>query len=194
MIILASQSKARQDMLRGAGIAFEAKPADLDEAEITAQHKDKATEEIASVLAGEKALYISRQNPDALVIGSDQILECEGNRLSKADSKEEAKEKLLQLRGKTHRLISAVSLAQNGEIIWQCEEQASLTMHEFDDDFLDQYCARAGDALTSCVGAYELEDLGVQLFKTIEGDYFTILGMPLLKLLTYLREEQGVSL
>lgn len=193
-LVLASQSQARQNMLRSCGLEFEAYPADLDEqALIRDSHSDNDSH-IAARLAAAKAEAISAKFPDALVIGSDQILECDGQILSKAADKNEAREKLIFLRGKTHRLISAVALAKGSEVIWQHSDQVSLTMHNFDDAFLDSYIDNAGDALTACVGAYEFEGLGAQLFEKIEGDYFTILGMPLLPLLNYLRSEHGVGL
>lgn len=195
-LILASQSKARREMLSAAGLEFESHPADLDENSITqAQLKSGASpKEIVEKLAQEKALHIAKNFPDALVIGSDQILECEGKMLSKAANANEAKEKLETLRGKTHHLISAVCVAKGDEVLWSESAAAFLTMHDFNDHFLQTYIEEAGEALTRSVGAYELESLGVQLFKTIEGDYFTILGMPLLSLLTYLRTEQKIGL
>ncbi|MCB1720193.1 MAG: septum formation protein Maf [Alphaproteobacteria bacterium] len=195
-LILASQSKTRQNMLRAAGLNFETRPANLDEAAIMAGAlKDgKNPDEIATLLAIEKARSVCAQIPGALVIGSDQILECTGKILSKAANKNEAHEKLKSLRGKTHRLISAVCVAQNDKILWKTTQSAELTMYDFDDNFLQQYMECAGEALTRSVGAYELESLGAQLFDKIEGDYFTILGMPLLPLLKYLRENQGIGL
>ena len=195
MIILASKSKARNEMLKNAGLEFTSQPAELDEEELILQHKKagKETAEIAQMLAVEKARAISLQHKDALVIGSDQILECEGQLLTKAENKEQALEKLNFLKGKTHRLISAVALCKNGEMIWQDKGEAFLSMLNGDDAFLKRYVQQAGEALTRSVGAYELESIGVQLFEKIEGDYFTILGMPLLKLLSRLREE-GISI
>ena len=182
-------------MLKNAGLEFTSQPAELDEEELILQHKKagKKTAEIAQMLAVEKARAISLQHKDALVIGSDQILECEGQLLTKAENKEQALEKLNFLKGKTHRLISAVALCKNGEMIWQDKGEAFLSMLNGDDAFLKRYVQQAGEALTRSVGAYELESIGVQLFEKIEGDYFTILGMPLLKLLSRLREE-GISI
>lgn len=192
MLILASKSSARQNMLRAAGLEFEIRPAEIDES--VAQSSNAPPSEVAQELARAKALHVAAGHPDALVIGSDQILECEGQILTKAANKDEAREKLKTLRGKTHSLISAVTLAKNDEILWQQTGNAFLTMHNFNDDFLESYIERAGEALTRSVGAYELESTGVQLFETIKGDYFTILGMPLLPLLTYLRTQQGIGL
>jgi septum formation protein len=193
-LILASQSASRKVMLEGAGLAFMCQSANLDERGVLAARRALSPVEMAGVLAAEKALAVSRDAGDALVIGSDQILECDGEVLHKAKSVVEAREKLSSLRGKTHCLISAVAVSRGSEVLWQDYAQAHLRMHDFDDAFLDEYCARAGVALTRSVGAYELESIGVQLFDSIDGDYFTILGMPLLKLLTYLRNEHGVGL
>lgn len=195
-LILASQSKARIQMLRAAGLECTSCPADLDEAAFmnAALSEGASPSEIAARLAAAKASYISGQNPGALVIGADQVLECAGQVLSKAASPEDARTKLQNLRGKTHHLISAVCIVQNDNIRWQTAQSAALTMHDFDDVFLDHYIEKAGPALTRSVGAYELESIGAQLFDTIDGDYFTILGLPLLPLLKYLREEQGIGL
>ena len=144
-------------------------------------------------LAHEKALQIARNAPDALVIGSDQILESEGRLLNKAANENEARNKLKNLRGKIHHLFSAVAVAKNEKILWSHTGRADLTMHDISDEFLNSYIGKAGAALTRSVGAYELESHGVNLFENIEGDYFTILGMPLLPLLTYLRREQGIG-
>lgn len=190
-IILASKSVARQNMLRASGIDFKSIPADINEAAY--KNSGGAPEAITKELATQKALHVAAQNPEALVVGSDQILECEGALLSKAQNQNEASDKLKTLRGKTHHLISAVCVARDDKILWQTMQKAALTMHNFDNEFLENYLDKAGEALTRSVGAYELESIGVNLFETIEGDYFTILGMPLLPLLTYLRDEQGVS-
>ena len=198
-IILASQSKARYAMLKNAGVNFKVVRPVVDEMAMVhelmrASGKEKITpEKIALDLAKKKALAVAGKNPDALVIGSDQILVVEGKMMSKARSKEEAKEKLRHLRGKTHRLISAVAVAKAGTVFWDHEEEASLTMHDFSDEFLESYCARAGDALTKAVGAYAIEGAGAWLFSDIQGDHFTILGMPLRPLLAYLHEYHAVK-
>lgn len=195
-LILASGSKARQTMLRNAGLEFEIAPADIDEANAlkTVENKGFSAAQKAEYLAAQKALSIAQKNPNALVIGSDQILELDGEIFSKAKNNNEAHEKLMRLRGKTHALHSGVAVAQNDEVLWQICETAKLSMHDFSAEFLDRYLNEAGDAPIVCVGGYALEDIGIQLFEKIEGDYFTILGMPLLPLLTYLREQQGTGL
>lgn len=191
-LVLASKSVARINMLKSAGLQFETHPADIDEAPL--QNSSHGPSEIAEKLAAQKALNVSALFPDAFVIGADQVLECGGKLLHKALNENEAREKLKTLRGKTHQLISAVCVAQGDKILWQTRQSASLTMHAFDDDFLERYIECAGEALTRSVGAYELESLGVRLFETVQGDYFTILGMPLLPLLKYLQSEQGLKL
>lgn len=183
-------------MLRSAGLEFKAMPAAIDETAIiqTMTKQGRSAGEISATLAQEKALAVAKKNPDTLVIGSDQILQFKDQMLEKAASKEEALEKLRQLSGHQHSLISSVAIARNNEILWQYTDSAHLTMRLLDDDFLNTYAEKAGDALTACVGAYELEGLGAQLFSHISGDYFTILGLPLLPLLEYLRDQHGVGL
>ncbi len=190
-VILASASKARANMLRGAGLDFKTIPADIDESQV--QQNGSTPEIIAEELAQQKALHIAKQNPNALVIGSDQVLECEGQLLHKSSNAEEALDKLRTLNGKTHRLISAVALVQGESIIWSTHDIASLTMNTLTEVELSDYIARAGAALTSAVGGYWLEDIGAWLFEHTQGDYFTILGMPLLPLLNQLRTQHGVN-
>jgi septum formation protein len=194
--ILASGSSARKIMLQNAGFSFDVIPADIDEnsALKSAENKGFSPAHTAQHLAREKALKIAAQFEDRLVIGSDQILECEGRIFSKAADLEEARDKLKSLRGRTHSLHSGVAVARGPDILWSHAQTAQLTMHDFSAEFLERYLAAAGEAATSCVGAYALEGPGVQLFEKIEGDYFTILGLPLLPLLTYLREKCGVCL
>lgn len=198
-IILASQSRARSEMLRGAGVNFRIIKPVLDEVALVHEMMKHFTgpekltpEKIATELAKKKALTVARKNPDALVVGSDQVLVLDDRMMSKARNRAEAVAKLKTLRGKTHRLISAVAVAKAETIFWSHEEEAQLTMHDFDDAFLDRYVAGAGDALTRAVGAYEIEGRGAWLFSKVEGNYNTILGMPLLPLLSYLREYHGV--
>jgi septum formation protein len=195
-VILASGSKARRVMLEGAGIKFTAETSSVDEQKIldNIPDIDMTNTRRARILACAKALDIAARHPGALVIGADQILELDGIIMVKATSAEEAKENFKTMRGKVHTLISAVCVARGKEILWEYAEQASLAMREFDDIFLDRYCEQAGEALTYCVGGYKLESLGAQLFANVQGDYFTILGMPLLPLLKYLHDEHGISL
>lgn len=192
-LILASQSTARQKMLAEAGLKFTAIPAILDEMAVAKEmiSQNLPPQKIASELARKKALTVAGKNPDALVIGSDQILVLDGEIMSKARTIAEAKEKLKKLRGKTHKLISAVAVAKAGTVFWNEEAEALLTMHDFNDEFLEFYSEKAGEALTRAVGAYEIESTGAWLFSEVKGDLFTILGMPLVPLLCYLREYQG---
>ena len=188
-IILASGSKARQDMLRESGVDFTTQPADIDEAALKAMMVNNSPAEIAAALAKAKALHVSAQNPQAMVIGSDQILVCEGTLLSKAANNDEARVKLQTLRGKTHYLISALCVTRGDGVLFTHCDQAGLTMKNFDDAYLEDYIARAGWALTACVGGYALEEHGKDLFAEIKGDYHVILGMPLAPLLDYLKKE-----
>ncbi len=195
-LILASASFARADMLRNASLKFDAYAADINELAILNDLYQGGVNivEMAGALAKEKALYIADQYPKALVIGCDQTLDIDGKIISKAGDKSEAREKLIHLRGRSHRLISSVCVVRGHEILWEHSDSAILNMRAFDDVFLDHYMSRAGDALTRSVGAYELESHGSWLFDKVEGDYFTILGMPLLPLLGYLIDNQGFSL
>lgn len=181
-------------MLRDAGLEFECVPADIDERGLESQMKHAAPDEIAAKLAHEKAKAVSAKHPDALVIGSDQVLDMNGGRLNKSQTKADAVAKLTDMAGKTHHLISAVSLVKNGQELWSTSDQAALTMHDLDVATIQNYAEKAGDALLNCVGGYALETHGAWLFEKIEGDYFTILGMPLLPLLTELRVNHGVEL
>lgn len=195
-IILASGSTARKTMLENCGLKFETIPADIDEEQFQREITDPA--KLAEKLAQEKALHVARQHPDALVIGSDQILECEGKILSKSKTKEEAIEKLKFLSGKTHILISAVSLAKqlpsesSPQILFSNSDCVKLTMRPWNEEFMRTYTDKAGDILTQCVGGYAIESHGAWLFEKIEGDTFTILGMPLIPLLNELRTNHGV--
>lgn len=188
--ILASKSKARQDMLRGAGFDFEINPANIDERKIEDEMtaKGKSFADIALELGKQKALVLSKDSDD-LIIGSDQILVFNDRVVSKADNVDVARERLKSFRGQTHILISSVAVARKNQILWHETAQAHLTMRSFSDEFLESYITNAGDALTNCVGCYALEQLGIQLFENIDGDYFTILGMPLLPLIGYLQKE-----
>lgn len=192
-LILASQSKSRQAMLQAAGLDFQICPPHFDEKLVL--RSGAPAGEIAAKLALGKAMAISQQYPEAIVIGGDQVIECGGKILSKAKDIAAAKEKLRLLSGQSHHLISAAAVVQGQKPLWQYAGEAHLTMHDIDDEFIDHYCKRAGiEILTGCVGAYALEGLGARLFKQVEGDYFTVLGLPLLPLLNYLYEEQGLRL
>ncbi|MCB1530316.1 MAG: septum formation protein Maf [Rhodospirillales bacterium] len=189
--VLASGSQARIEMLKHAGLAFDVHPADLDEAGLQKEMAGQLPAKVAGELARQKALTVSGRYPEALVVGADQILVFEGGIVSKSNSKEEAGEKLLAFKGKPHRLISAVSVCRDGKEVWSHRDEARLFVKDFDDNFLEEYLKYAGDALTGCVGGYALEGLGIRLFEKIEGDYFTILGLPLLPLLNFLDREEA---
>ena len=190
-LILASASAARRAMLHNAGLAFDVIPARLDEEaiarDIGAQSTADAPVRIAVTLAAEKARQVSGGHKGRIVIGADQVLALVDAVHSKVSSIEEARAVLQRLRGQEHRLISAVAVARDGEVLWQSADTARLTMRMFSDAFLDTYLRDAGPAILECVGCYQLEGLGAQLFDAVDGDYFTILGLPLVPLLARLR-------
>lgn len=193
-IILASSSAARNAMLSSVGLDFISVPADIDEQAIIERLVDESrdipliTEQLAQV----KAQHVSAQHPDALVIGSDQTLEFNGKLLSKANTVEEGKEKIKELRGKTHRLYSSVCVVHGGNTVFFDTDSARLSMHNFDDEYLDAYIKKDEDALTSCVGGYKIEGAGAWLFDRVGGNHHTIMGMPLLPLLGFLRKTYKI--
>jgi septum formation protein len=188
-LILASQSRARQMLLANAGISFEAVPADIDERSVQKNSGLSAPGEIAGLLAREKALFVSSKNPGRYVVGADQTLAL-GNRLfSKPAGRAFAAEQLRLLAGHTHELHSAVAVARDGGIVFSDVVVARMTMRRLDESGIEAYLDQAGQAVTTSVGAYQLEGLGVHLFERIDGDHFTILGLPLLPLLAFLRGE-----
>jgi septum formation protein len=190
-IVLASGSRARREMLAAAGVHFTVQAADVDEPAIRARMYEVDpgvdAKKVAAVLAAAKAEDVSGKITASLVIGADQVLALDGELLNKAPSIEAARAALGRLRGRTHELHSAVAFAQKGKVTWAHVATARLTMRDFSDAFLDDYLTRAGDRVSQSVGAYELEGLGVQLFDKIEGDYFTVLGLPLLPVLAEMR-------
>jgi len=190
-IVLASQSMARQNMLRQAGVEFEVKPARIDEeAIIKSLLTDGATtNDIVDALAEYKALRVAGSNPDGLIIGSDQILVCEKKIYSKAQNMEQAKTTLKELRGKSHQLLSAAVIFEDGKPVWRTVSRAQLFMRNYSDEYLDDYLEYCGSDILSSVGCYFLEDKGVNLFSRIQGDYFTVLGFPLLDVLEFLRNR-----
>lgn len=192
-LILASGSLARRTMLKSAGVDFDVVPADIDEAAITAGMISESdcveAADIASTLAFEKAAVVARAHPGSYVIGSDQTLAVGRHMITKATSRSEARDILDRLRGRSHEVVSAVAIVRNDDIIWQSVDAAQLTMRRFSDSFLDQYLDQIGDAALSSVGCYHVEGVGAQLFERIEGDHFTILGMPLISLLEQLRRH-----
>lgn len=191
-LILASASASRAAMLRSAGLDFDVKPARIDEEEIklSLRADGASLRDAATALAELKAHRITSAEPADFVIAADSMVACDGRWYDKPADMKDAREHLQSLCGKTHELVSAVVLARGGSVIWRHAESAKLTMRNFSDAFLDAYLAQAGDAVLSCVGCYQLEGLGAQLFSRIQGDHFTILGLPLLPLLDILRENK----
>lgn len=189
-LILASASSARKEMLIRAGLSFTIDAAGVDEQAIKAacRARGESCRAAALALAAAKALNVSQRCPDALVIGADQMLDCDGRWFDKPVDQADARAALTALAGRTHMLISAAACARGGRLTWSEAAAAQLTMRMFSQGFLDTYLGTMGDSVRQTVGAYRLEGLGVQLFSRIEGDYFTILGLPLLALLAYLRQ------
>ena len=189
-VILASKSAARRAVLDGAGVVYEATVAGVDEdsAKASLLAEGHGPREIADALAELKAIRVSRARP-GLVIGSDQTLDLDGVLYDKAEDIDAARERLTLLRGKTHKLHSAVVVAKDGTPIWRELVTARLTMRDFSDAFLEEYLATEGAHALGSVGCYRLEGLGAQLFSTIEGDYFAILGLPLMGLMDLLRRH-----
>lgn len=192
-LILASGSPYRRKMLQAAGLAFRVVPAGVDEAALkrglAAQTPKPTPAAIADALARAKAQSVSARHASATVIGADQILELAGELLDKPGDLAAARAQLECLRGKTHRLISAVVVAEAGQVLWTHIDEAVLTMRSFTQEFLDRYLAEAGPDLCQIVGAYEIEGPGIQLFERVEGDHFTIIGLPLMPLLAELRSR-----
>jgi septum formation protein len=193
-LVLASQSVARRAVLEGARVPFQVDVAGVDEDAVKVERlaSGDGPREIAEALAALKAIRISEMRPD-YVIGADQTLDLDGALYDKVETVEAARERLRALRGRTHLLHSAVCVAKDGVVLWRQTSQARLTMRDFSDAFLEDYLAREGPSSLSSVGCYRLEDLGAQLFSSIEGDYFAILGLPLLELMAFLRGEKVLA-
>ena len=194
-ILLASASPFRKAMLDQAGLAVEAVPAQIDERAVEGAIGDSGVtpEEVAGILAEAKAVDVSERHPDAWVIGSDQTLSLGDEILHKAATMEEARRRLLQLSGKTHHLNTGVVLARGGEVVWRHVAVARMTMRELDPAFVGRYLAGVGEGVLRSVGAYQIEGPGIQLFERIEGDHFTIVGLPLLPLLDALRRHGAID-
>lgn len=193
-ILLASRSRFRRALLANAGLDFATAKPGIDERAVEAAITGEATpEDVASILAEAKALDVSERHPEALVIGSDQTLSLGNEIFHKPADMEGARRHLLKLSGKTHSLNSAVVLAQGGETLWRHVEVAWLTMRKLEPAFIGRHLARVGTKALESVGAYQIEGEGIQLFDKIEGDYFTIVGLPLLPLLAALRERGAID-
>jgi septum formation protein len=194
-LILASASPSRRQMLANAGLVFEVVPSSVDEDEVKRSllAERASARDLATTLAEMKAVAVSRRHPGALVIGADSTLACDGTLFDKPPTLAAARTQLQALRGRTHELVSAAVVARDGVRIWQAAQAGRLAMRPFSDAFLDAYLARAGEAICGSVGAYHLEGLGAHLFSRVDGDFFTILGLPLLPLLVFLADH-GIGL
>ena len=186
-LILASKSAARRAMLADAGVPFSVQVADVDEEAVKNAHDPADAAGLAVELARVKALAVSRHDADAWVLGADQTLAFDGNLVSKAPTLDAARVRLTEMRGRAHQLHSGAALARNGQIVWSGVDTATMRMRDFSNAFLDAYLAAEGEGLLACVGSYRLEGMGSQLFEAVEGDYFTVLGLPLWPVLAELR-------
>lgn len=192
-LILASTSAIRRGLLQAAGIEFTTTSPRIDEADLQRQYSTHPPAELAAALAEAKALSLSSPQSDAVVIGADQVLSLEDRIIHKPGDRQAARAQLRDLRNKTHYLTSAITCARHGKTTWSHSAEARLTVRDFSDAFLDWYLDAGGNQLLTSVGAYQLEGLGIQLFDRIEGDYFTILGLPLLPLLAHLRDIGSIA-
>jgi septum formation protein len=189
--VLASASETRIAMLKAAGLMIRAEAARIDEEAVrrSLESEGARPRDVADALAEMKARKLSDRNPGLFVLGADQVLECEGKAYAKPETADEAREQLRALRGRTHKLHSAAVLYRDGEPQWRHVGEARLTMRDFSDAYLEDYLARNWDAIRHSVGGYRLEEEGVRLFSAVAGDHFTILGLPLLPLLSYLADR-----
>jgi len=188
-LVLASGSMSRKALLTAAGVAFVADPADLDEDALMAGLKQAGAEVMARTLAEQKALTVSRRNPGKVVLGGDSVIAFDGDYLSKCATLAEARNLLRRLSGHTHLLVSAAALARDGALLWAHASPCRMTMRALSPQFLEDYLSEEGQAILSSVGCYHFEGRGAQLFDTVDGDYFSILGLPLLPVLAQLRKE-----
>jgi septum formation protein len=192
-LVLASKSQVRRTVLEAAGIPVEIVPADIDERGVEAKAAASDPQDVAMLLAREKAKAIAAKMPGRLVLGADQTLALGMERFSKPAGRDAARAQLLKLRGQTHELCSGIALVRDGVVLFEDCAVARLTMRNFSEAFLDRYLDAAGASVTQSVGGYQLEKTGIQLFETIEGDHFTILGMPLFSLLPALRAQKCLA-
>ncbi|HVV28932.1 MAG TPA: Maf family protein [Rhizomicrobium sp.] len=188
-LVLASASASRKALLAAAGVSFTADPADLDEDALMAALGAQPAATVAQTLAEEKALLVSRRHPGRVVLGGDSVIDFEGRHLSKCATLDEARALLARFSGKTHRLVSAAALARDGVLLWAHASPCRMAVRLLSAQFLDGYLAAEGAAILSSVGCYRFEGRGAQLFESVEGDYFSVLGLPLLPVLAALRKE-----
>jgi septum formation protein len=188
-LVLASRSKVRQRLLVAAGIPIDVCPADLDEREVELAAPSQQSAAVATFLSREKALSVELSNPGRLVLGADQLLALDGKRFSKPSDRALARAQLLALSGRTHTLYSAVAVVHNAAVVFEHVGTARMTMRPLSDRFLEHYLDVVGSAATESVGAYQLEGFGIQLFERVDGEYFTILGLPLMEILEFLRRD-----
>jgi septum formation protein len=188
-LVLASKSDIRGKILAAAGLRFGIRPAQIDERAVESKAGMVNAAAVAGILARAKADAVAAMMPGHLVLGADQTLALGPERFSKPADRAAAAQQLRRLRGKTHELHSALALVREGAVLFECTETARLTMRDFSDRFLDNYLDMTGNAAMNSVGAYQLEGIGIHLFERIVGDYFTILGLPLLPLLAFLRQN-----
>ncbi len=188
-LVLASQSSARRKLLEAAGLPFEVVPAEIDEEAFRGAHQHLAASELAQHLAFEKAKAVSRTLPDHLVLGSDQTLEHSGQIFSKSGSVENAALQLRTLSGSSHMLWSAASVVRNSEEIFRCVSQATVTIRSLSDDMIATYIEAADSSIVQSVGGYQMEAAGLHLFDRVDGDYWTILGLPMLQICQQMRRH-----
>lgn len=194
-LILASASTARKRLLADAGVVAETDPADIDESAIKEECRRTgcSSNECATRLAAAKARAVAARHRGRLVLGADQLLDCDGEWFDKPRDRAEVRDQLRRLRGRSHELVTAATVIRDEERLWRAVEQPRVTMRDFSDAFLDQYLDAMGERVLKTVGGYELEGLGAQLMERVEGDYFSILGLPLLPLLQFLRDAGALA-
>jgi len=188
-LVLASRSKIRQKLLVAAGVPVDVCPADIDEREVELGAPSQQPSAVAIFLSRQKALSVELSHPRRLVLGADQLLALDGKRFSKPGDRAHARAQLLALSGRTHTLYSAIAFVQNATVLFEHVSTARMTMRTLTERFLERYLDVAGDTATESVGAYQLEGPGVQLFERVEGDYFTVLGLPLMEVSRFLRQQ-----